>query len=765
MRRRERVSRRSFLVGLNLSLGGLALGIYPSLGHADEPTGLTGPGPRPATPEEERSTPGLNPNVLIHIAANGLTTIVCARSEMGQGVRSSIPILIADELGASLDRVVVRQADGDKKYGDQNTDGSSSIRKFYDDYRRAGAAARMMLVAAAAKRWGVRPETCVAVDHRVIHQPTNRSFGFGELVSAAERVPIPAPKDIKFRPSFELVHSHSPSLPLLDGPSYVTGTAIYGADLKLPGLLVAVIARPPVVGGTVVRFDSARALQIPGVRRVVEMPVPKPPWKFQPWGGIAVVADSTWAALEGRAALEITWAPGPNATYDSAQFRETLLASVRSPGVTLRNLGDVDAALARAAKIVEAEYVIPHLAHMPMEPPAAVARVSNGRAEVWAPTQNPQAVTTEVARVLGIGEDKVTVHVTLLGGAFGRKSKADFSSEAAFLAHAMGAPVRVQWTRDDDVRHDYYNTVNAQRLRAGLDAGGTVTAWHHRTAFPPIQSVFVAGANVPTADDLQQGVLDLALAAPNVRAEACAANAHVRIGWYRSVYNIFHAFAIGSFIDEIAVARDKDPRDTWLDVIGPPRILGLQELGVAKLMNYGEPLSRYPVDAGRLRRVIERVTEASRWSERKGAGRSFGLAAHRSFVSYTAVVLSVVPDAQRKVRVDEAWISMDPGMVINQDRVRSQMEGAVVMGISNAMFGGITMKGGMTQQSNFHDARIARIRDAPRTIHVDLVPSEGPPCGVGEPGVPPVGAALANAVFALTGQRIREIPIARALGI
>jgi isoquinoline 1-oxidoreductase beta subunit len=430
----------------------------------------------------------------------------------------------------------------------------------------------------------------------------------------------------------------------------------------------------------------------------------------------------------------------------------------------LRNVGDVDAAFAKAARVVEAEYVVPHLAHMTMEPPVATARVASGKCEVWAPTQHPQAARTEVARVLGMKEAEVTVHVTLLGGGFGRKSKADFSSEAAFLAKEAAVPVRVQWTRDDDIRHGYYNAVNAQRIRAGLDAKGKVVAWHHRTAFPPIGSTF-ADVDRPNATDLQQGVLDLALDVPNIRAEACPAKAHARIGWYRSVYNIFHAFATGSLIDEIADARGADPRDVLLEVIGPARTLGLAELGIEKLSNYGEKLEKHPVDAGRLRRVVERVTEAAKWGGRKKDGRAYGLAAHRSFVTYAAVVVAVVPDEQRKVRIDEAWISMDAGTVVNQDRARAQMEGAVVMGISNAMFGGITMKKGVVEQSSFHNARIARIRDVPRKIHVDLVPSEGPPCGVGEPGVPPVGPALANAIFSLTGQRIREFPFARALGV
>jgi isoquinoline 1-oxidoreductase subunit beta len=751
------VTRRSFLIGLNLSLGGLALGVFGGGAEADTGKPWPQPSAAPLPP-----TGGLNPNVVVHIAPDGTTTIVCHRSEMGQGIRTTLPLLVADELGADPARVVVVQAVGDKKYGDQNTDGSTSIRKGYEQLRRAGAAARMMLVSAAAAQWKVKPATCTTRNHEVIHVPTKRALPFASLVAAAARLPVPDPKTIVLRPFEELIHVANP--PLLDGPAIVDGSSVFGADVKLPGMLFAVIARPPVVGGQVVRHDASRALAVPGVKKVVRMPTPVGAVAFQPWGGIAVIADSTWAALKGRAALDITWEHGANEVYDTVTHKEQLLASVRAPGATMRALGDLDAAIAKAEKVVEAEYVVPHLPHLPMEPPAAIARVTAAGAEVWAPTQHPQAARTEVARVLELGEDKVTINVTLLGGAFGRKSKADFVSEVAFLAREAGAPVRLQWTREDDIKHGYYNAASAQRLRAGLDANGKVTSWHHRTAFTPIQSTFVAGTDLASARDLQQGVLDLALDVPNIRAEACKAPVHVRIGWKRSVYNIFHAFAVGSFIDELAHARGADPRDTWLEVIGPARKLSLADLGIEKLANYGESMDRHPVDAGRLRRVIERVTEASGWADRKKAGRFFGLAAHRSFVAYTAAVISVVPDAKRGLRVDEAWISMDAGTVVNRDRTHSQLEGGVIMGLSDTLYGGVSMKGGVTEQSNFRDARLARFRDIPQKIHTDIAPSTDPPAGVGEPPVPPVGAALANAIFALTGKRYREVPIGRALG-
>jgi isoquinoline 1-oxidoreductase beta subunit len=470
--------------------------------------------------------------------------------------------------------------------------------------------------------------------------------------------------------------------------------------------------------------------------------------------------------MRGRAALQVSWEAGPGASYDSVQYRAGLSAAVAKPGASMRKRGDVDSALGTAARVVEAEYHVPHLPHVAMEPPAALARVDGSRCEIWAPTQNPQAVQKEVARALGLRVEDITVHVTFLGGAFGRKSKADFCSEAALLAREVGVPVRVQWTREDDLKHDYVNSVCTNRMTAGLNPAGRVVAWRHRTAFPSISTLFGAPA-LPSPNDLQQGVLDLALDVPNVSAEACDPGpAQTRIGWLRSVYNIFQAFSIGSFIDELAHARGADPREVLLEVLGPARHVSLEELGIPKLANYGAPLDKHPVDAGRLRGVIERVTRAARWDERRSSGRALGLAAHRSFLSYTAVVASAVRTPSGKIAIDEVWAAFDAGLLLNPDRVEAQIEGAVVFGISLALYGGITMKNGVIEQSNFRGGgRIARIGDVPRNIHVELVRSDDPPGGAGEPGVPPVAPAIANAIFALTGSRVRDLPIAHTLKV
>ena len=745
--------RRSFLLGAGLSAVGLALGLVPEL-----------------VPEARAEGPKVvleeHPSLFVQIAPDGGVKIVCQRSEMGQGVRSSIPALIADELGADMARVTIVQADGDKKYGDQNTDGSHSIRGQYDALRKIGAAARMMLVAAAAKEWRVKEATCEVRDHAVHHPKTKRTLGFGALAEAAARMPVPKSADIALKPSAEL-KTKGKILPLVDGPAIVTGKAVYGADVRLPGMLVAIVARPPVVGGTVARFDAAKALAVPGVRKVVKLPDATRPFGFKPLGGVAVLADHTWAAMRGRAALEVTWEPGANGAYESTAYHAALsqgLATAVGEGAhPLRTKGDAMAALGSAAKTVEAEYHTPHLAHATMEPLVALARFDGKTCECWAPTQNPQAARTEVAKALKLDEEKVTIHVTLLGGGFGRKSKPDYVVEAALLAKEAGVPVRVQWSREDDMRHDYYHSTSAQKLTAGLDAQGRVVAWRHRDAFPPIGSTFT-GASFGGPGDLQQGVTDLPLAIPNVLVEVCEAKAMTRIGWLRSVANIYHAFAVQTFFDELAHARGKDPLDNLLELLGPPRIASLEELGIKALPNYGAPLGEHPVDVGRHHRVLKRAAELSRWTARKGDPRAFGIAVHRSFLTYVAVVVAV-KQSPEGVRVDEAWIVADAGTIVNVERVRSQLEGAVVFGLSHALFGEITMKDGAVVQGNFRDFRLMRIGQAPRAIHVDVLESSGPSGGVGEPGVPPVAPALTNAIFALTGTRLRTLPVVKSMPV
>ena len=479
---------------------------------------------------------------------------------------------------------------------------------------------------------------------------------------------------------------------------------------------------------------------------------------------MAVIAKNTWAAMQGRKALKIGWDDGPNADYDSAAYKATLEETARKPGPVVRDDGNVDTAMAGAAKRLQAEYYIPHLAHAPMEPPAATVRIAQGKCDVWGCVQSPQATRDLVAKRLGMPPEAVTVNVTLLGGGFGRKSKPDFVVEAAAVSKAMdGQPVKVTWTREDDLMHTYFHTVSAERLEAGLDAQGKPVAWLHRSVAPTIFSTFVEGAKPEArqeaALELGMGVINVPFAIPNVRIENPDAVAHTRIGWFRSVSNIPHAFAVQSFVAELAAAANRDPKDYLLEVIGPARTISPALL--KDTWNHGESPERYPVDTGRLRRVVETVAREARWGRTLPKGRGLGIAAHYSFVSYVAAVVEVAVDEQGGLTIPRVDIAVDCGATVNPDRVRAQMQGAAVMGVGLAMFGEMTFKDGRAEQTNFHAYELPRMSGAPREIHVHVLPGDyaQPMGGVGEPGVPPVPPALCNAIYAATGKRIRRLPI------
>lgn len=742
MSRVRRLSRRDFVRLTGMGTGALLLGAR-----------------LPVLAEESAQDGPFAPNVFVSLALDGTLTLIAHRSEMGQGSRASLPAIIADEMGASWDRVRLVQAVGDPKYGDQYTDGSHSVRQGFDPMRQAGALARHLLVAAAAERWGVPAAECSAAGHRVEHAASGRELPFGDLAARAAELPLPKPEELVFRNPKDYryvgreVRLHDEEL-----RRTVTGAAVFGIDVVRPGMLHASIERPPVLGAAPVAYDEKAARAVPGVVAVVKMPSPQGAPGFQPLGGVAVLAESTWAAMEGRRRLAVRWGESPHDGYESAGYRRQLEATAKREGRVLRHRGDVDAALAAAPKTLEASYYVPHLAQAPMEPPAATAVVTEEGCEAWDATQCPQSGQGMLAAALGIPPEKVTVHVTRLGGGFGRKAKPDFLVEAALLARESKRPVKVTWTREDDVRHSYYHTVSAQHLRAALDESGRTVAWLHRTVFPPIRSTFVAGAREAGVGELGQGCVDVPFDVPNLRCENGEAEAHVRIGWLRSVCNIFHAFAVGSFADEIAAAVGADPRDHLLRLLGEPRKLDLAAEG-AHYENYDESLEVHPLDVGRLRRVVERVTRAADWPRRRRlpAGRGLGVAVHRSFCSYVATVVEATVSASG-LRAEEVWTSIDCGRVVSPDRVRAQMEGAVVFGLTSALHGRITAKNGAIEQDNFDTYRLLRLDECPRAIHVDLVESDDAPGGVGEAGVPPVAPALANAIFAASGKRLREMP-------
>ncbi len=453
-------------------------------------------------------------------------------------------------------------------------------------------------------------------------------------------------------------------------------------------------------------------------------------------------------------------------SYNSKAYRAELEAAARKPGLVVRDDGDVEAAFKSADKIITGEYYLPHLAHASMEPPAATANFADGKVEVWAPVQSPGGTRDDLAKTLEIPVENVTVNVTLLGGGFGRKSKCDFVLEAALLSRAVGAPVKVQWTREDDLRHDFLHTVSAERIEAGLDKSGKVIAWRHRSAAPTILSTFVAKSVHEFPIELGMGFVDLPFQIANIRCENPEVAAHTRIGWFRSVSNIPHGFAVQSMVAEIAQATGRDPKDMLLELIGEPRIVKLND-SVKEFWNYGEPLESYPIDAGRLRGVVELVADKGEWGRKVPKGHGLGIAAHRSFVSYVATIVEVSVSDKGDLRVERVDTAIDCGTFVNPERIQSQIEGAAIMGLSLAKHGEISFKNGRVVQGNFDGFPVVRIDEAPLVTNVHIMPADAdkPPSGVGEPGVPPFAPALINAIFAATGKRIRSLPIGKQLAI
>jgi isoquinoline 1-oxidoreductase beta subunit len=713
---------------------------------------------------ERKPTLTITPLAHVRLDDTGTVTVVCHRSEMGQGIRTTMAMVIADELEADWERVVVEQAPGDEKvYGSQNTDGSTSIRDFLPKYRETGATVRLLLEAAAAQQWKVPIEEVEARLHEIVHRPSGRTLGYGELVATARDLPLPPKDQLRLKEPARFRYMGK-EIPGIDLTAMTTGTAIYGQDVRREGMLIAVIARPPVWGATIAALDSSEAEKVPGVERVVRLPEAVPPSGYRPLGGVAVVARNTWAAIQGRRRLKLAWTPGPNGRYDSDAYRTELERTAQRPGQAVRSKGDVRGALASASKRVTADYYIAHLVHAQMEPPAALAVFENGRVEAWACTQDPQSARNTIAEVLQIPVEQVAVHVTLLGGGFGRKSKPDFIVEAALLSRETAAPVKVVWTREDDIQNGYYHTVAAQHVEAGLDASGKVTGWLHRSVLPSIGATFAPNVLAQSEFEAGMGLTDFPYATGAYRAEVGQARARTRIGWYRSVINIPHAFTIGSFVDELAHAAGRDPREFLLELLGPDRLVDPAQEGLAgKPWNYGQTFEQHPIDVARYRRVLELAAEKAGWGSPMAGGHGRGISVHRSFLTYVAAVVEVAVAPDGKLAIPRVDVAVDAGFVAHPERARAQMEGAAVMGLGNALYGEISFKEGRVVQSNYADYRVMRMDSAPRRIEVHLVPSDKPPGGIGEPGVPPIAPALANAIFAATGRRIRRLPVGNQL--
>ncbi|MBE0392896.1 xanthine dehydrogenase family protein molybdopterin-binding subunit [Flavobacterium sp. PL002] len=717
----QNISRRSFIKNIGLTSGALIIGSHLSLFASETESVLAG---------------AFQPNLFVELLPNGDLILVASRSEMGNGIRTSLTSVIADEMEADWNRVSVEQAIGHKKYGDQNTDGSRSVRYLYEAMRKMGATTRMILISAAAQKWKVPVSECHAENHFIVHK-NGKKIGFGDLVEIAKT--IEAPKDIILKDPKDFKYIGK-NLKSIDVEKYVTGSAVFGLDFRLPNMKFAAIARCPVTFGTVKSFDKTEAMKIPGVEAVFEIERIKTP--FGALGGVAVVATNTWAAFKGKEALIIEWDNGKNGSYDSVKYMEMLTENVHKPGVVSKTRGNIEAAFTASAKVIESTYQLPHLSHAPMEVPNTVAWVKEDSCEVWCPTQNPQAAHEEVKNYLGFDDEKVIINVTLLGGGFGRKSKPDYVVEAAIISKAIKAPVQVVWTREDETQHGYYHTVSAQYMKASLDEKGNVTGWLHRFAFPPIKSTFDPTADYPNGWEIESAS-EVPFGIKNFQIEVGQAPAMVRIGWLRSVINIPHGFSINVFTDELAHAAKQDPLAFNLKLLGED--------------NTPENDKSNKFSASRLKNVLKKAAENAGWGKPLPEGHAQGLAVHYSFMSYVASVVEVSM-VEGIVKIHKVNTVIDCGIVVNKNTVIAQMEGAAIFGMSLAFYGKITAKDGAIEQSNFGDYRMVRMNEAPK-IEVEIVESTAPPTGVGEPGVPVIAPAIVNAIFKLTGKRYRNLPL------
>jgi len=728
----QKIDRRDFVKLFGLASGGIILGCSVASDSKD------------FIPSEQKT--GFNPNLFIHIQKNGNVTLIASRSEMGQGIRTSLASAIAEELEADWQYISVAQAIGHEKYGNQNTDGSRSVRTRLEPMRKMGATAKMMLVTAAAKKWNVAETECKAENHFVINKNTNEQIFFGDLVAAASNVAIPAEETIQLKKveDFKFIGKTLKSVDLKD---FTHGTATYGIDVRIPNMKFAAIARCPVPFGTVKSFTKNKAKKVTGVEAIFEMPRLVPPTGkfFGMLGGVAVIANNTWAAFQGKIDLDIEWDNGTNENFDSEEFKKILTKRVQETGKLVPGVrGNVNTAFDASAKTIEATYHVPFLAHAPMEVPNATAWFQGDKIEVWAPVQDPQTARSELAHFFEIPIENITVNVTFLGGGFGRKSKSDFVVEAVAISKKINAPVQVVWTREDDLQNSFYHATSAQYLKGSINREGKVTGWLQRVGFPSIVSSFTPYADYASGFELNQGFTNNPYAIENFRLENVKATANLRIGWMRSVVHIHSAFGINSFVDELAFAAKKDPVQFHLDLLGKDRII--------------EGKSKFPFNSKRFKNVLTTTAKMANWGEKLPDGHGLGIAIHYSFYSYIATVVEVSV-LDKKVKVENIWTTIDCGLALNKDNIKNQLEGAAIFGMSLALYGKISTKEGAIEQNNFFDYQMTRMKDAPN-IEINIVDAmHEPPTGVGEPGVPVIAPAICNAIFNATGERVRSLPL------
>ncbi len=736
-----KLTRRSFLKSSAATGGSLLLAFYL---------------PRHATSAAAAlpSSSSFAPNAWLEISADGAVKIWCGHSEMGQGVRTSLPMIVAEELCCDWRRVTVLQADLDPKYGDELTGGSGSVRTSYENLRKAGAAGRELLISAASAQWRVPRGECRAENGFVIHSATGQKSPFESVLAAAAQLPPPSDPPIKNPADFALIGK-----PTLRTDSFVkvTGGAKFGIDTRVPGMLIASMERCPAYGGTPRNYNAAEVKALAGVRAVFESPsihlthqfgeTSGPGSRNYSCSGVVVVADSTWAAFQARKRLKVGWNEPAVVRENTDSLRQKMTELLAKPGSLIRNDGDFDRTFASAARTLEAVYEVPFLAHATMEPVNCTAHFHDGECELWAPTQIPDAAAASVAQALSIPKQRVKVHVTFIGGGFGRRLIQDYAVEAALISREANAPVQLIWTREDDIRHDFYRPPALHSLRAGLDAKGNLIAWKHRASSPSI-GIFYNGAGISAAAAAGVDSLDFpALSVPNFRLEFAVADSGMPLGYWRSVDASGNQFVLSSFFDEAAHAAGRDPVEVLLAALGPARKIDLGG-------------GNGTIDVGRRRAVVELAAQKSGWKSPLPPGRGRGLGVMYGWGTYVAQIAEVTCDSKRRtVSVDRVVCAVDCGLCINPLGVEAQMQSAINFGLSQTLKSEITVSNGRVEQGNFNDYEVLRMNEAPPVIEVHIVRNSERPGGVGEPGVPPIAPAVCNAIFAACGKRIRRLPI------
>ena len=722
-------SRRQFVVQASVAGAGLMIGfrLSPMIGLAQE--NEKGPKARIVNPFD----------AYVHVKPDGRISLIVAKSEMGQGIKTGLAMLLAEEAEVDFKSVTVEQAETRPDiYVHMGTGGSGSTRQNFMPLRRAGATVRELMISAAAQNWNVPKNECEAKKGIVRHQKSSRQAGYGELVETAMKLPVPDPEKValKDEAEFELIGHATPRV---DIPSKVNGSAVFGLDVRVPDMLFAVVARCPAFGGKQAHYDATKAKAIPGVKEVFEIP-PLGRDMFTA-GGVVVVGDSTWAAMKGRDALQITWDNGPAADESTNTLHTSLHAGAAKPGKRIRNDGDVDAALSHGAKHIDATYEFPFLAHATMEPMNITVHVRSGAAEVWAPTQSPDWVQRTVAKVLDLKPEKVIVHTTYMGGGFGRRYMADYPAEGAQIAKITGKPIQLVWSREDDMTHDFYRPAACHQMKGAVDQHGRPVAWSHTIASTSIEAYWHPDSGKPEESEIG-GAEQMPYAIPNVRLEYNHVASAVPPLWWRSVEHSFNGFAVECFVDELAAAAGEDPVQFRKNLLVKP-------------VNW-KPKDDEDPDPARLRAVMELAAEKAGWGTPLPKGKGRGIATYHSFGSYIAEVAEVTVQGSN-FKVDRMIAAIDCGQIVNPESVRAQAESAIIYGLSAALKNEITIRNGAVEQTNFDAYDPIRISEAP-PIEVYLLQSKEDPGGMGEPALPPAAPAVANAIFAASGQRVRKLP-------